>query len=80
MGAQKFTGAQKLLRGHDASASLRHPQMAPGPHTCTVRQKHDRMKLCCRRRTARRAVSVRILPTAAQLSERAAQRIHNKSN
>jgi len=29
MGAQKFMGAQKLLRGHDASASLRHPQMAP---------------------------------------------------
>ena len=29
-GAQKFTGAQKLLRGHDASASFRHPQMAPG--------------------------------------------------
>ena len=28
-GAQKFMGAQKLLRGHDASASLRHPQMAP---------------------------------------------------
>jgi len=27
--AQKFMGAQKLLRGHDASASLRHPQMAP---------------------------------------------------
>ena len=25
-------GAQKLLRGHDARASLRHPQMAPG--TC----------------------------------------------
>jgi len=23
-------GAGKLLRGHDASASLRHPQMAPG--------------------------------------------------
>ena len=23
-------GAQKLLRGHDASASLRHPQIAPG--------------------------------------------------
>jgi len=23
-------GAQKLLRGHDASASLRHPQTAPG--------------------------------------------------
>ena len=23
-------GAQKLLRGHDASASLRHPQMASG--------------------------------------------------
>ena len=23
-------GAQKLLRGHDASSSLRHPQMAPG--------------------------------------------------
>ena len=22
-------GAQRLLRGHDASASLRHPQMAP---------------------------------------------------
>ena len=30
MGAQKFMGAQKLLRGHDASASLRHPQMALG--------------------------------------------------
>jgi len=30
MGAQKFMGAQKLLRGHDASASLRYPQMAPG--------------------------------------------------
>jgi len=30
MGAQKFMGAQKLLRGHDASASLRHPQMAHG--------------------------------------------------
>ena len=30
MGAQKFMGAQKLLRGHDASASLRHRQMAPG--------------------------------------------------
>jgi len=29
MGAQKFMGAQKLLRGHDASASLRHRQMAP---------------------------------------------------
>jgi len=29
MGAQKFMGAQKLHRGHDASASLRHPQMAP---------------------------------------------------
>jgi len=29
MGAQKFMGAQKLLRDHDASASLRHPQMAP---------------------------------------------------
>jgi len=32
MGAQKFMGAQKLLWGHDASASLRHPQMAPGWH------------------------------------------------
>jgi len=32
MGAQKFMGAQKLLRGHDASASLRHPQMAPNTH------------------------------------------------
>ena len=31
MGAQKFMGAQKLLRGHDASASLRHPQMSPDP-------------------------------------------------
>jgi len=30
MGAQKFMGAQKLLRDHNASASLRHPQMAPG--------------------------------------------------
>jgi len=29
MRAQKFMGAQKLLGGHDASASLRHPQMAP---------------------------------------------------
>jgi len=29
-GAQKFAAAQKLLRGHDASASLRHPRMAPG--------------------------------------------------
>ena len=29
-GAQKFMGAQKLRRGRDASASLRHPQMAPG--------------------------------------------------
>jgi len=29
-GAQKFMGAQKLLRGHDASVSLRHLQMAPG--------------------------------------------------
>jgi len=29
MGAQKFMGAQKLLRGRDASSSLRHPQMAP---------------------------------------------------
>ena len=29
MGAQKFMGAQKLLRGHDASALLRRPQMAP---------------------------------------------------
>jgi len=28
-GVQKFLGAQKLLKGHDASASLRHPQMAP---------------------------------------------------
>jgi len=28
-GAQKFMGAQKLLRGHDANASLRHLQMAP---------------------------------------------------
>ena len=35
MGAQKFMGAQKLLRGHDASASLRHPQMAPARiHGC----------------------------------------------
>jgi len=32
MGAQKFMGAQKLLWGHDASASLRHPQMAPDTH------------------------------------------------
>jgi len=24
-------GAQKLLRGHDATALLRHPQMAPVP-------------------------------------------------
>ena len=30
-------GAQKLLRGHDASASLRHPQMAPGP--CRLHKK-----------------------------------------
>jgi len=30
MGAQKIHRAQKLLTGHDASASLRHPQMAPG--------------------------------------------------
>jgi len=29
MEAQKFMGAQKLLMGHDASASLRGPQMAP---------------------------------------------------
>ena len=28
-GAQKFMGVQKLLKGNDASASLRHPQMAP---------------------------------------------------
>jgi len=33
MGAQKFMRAQKLLRGHDASASQRHPQMAPDTDT-----------------------------------------------
>jgi len=31
-GAQKFMGVQKLLRGHDVSASLRHLQMAPEPN------------------------------------------------
>ena len=34
MGAQKFMGAQKLLRGDDAIASLRHRQMAPGLSVC----------------------------------------------
>jgi len=29
---------QKLLRGHDASASLRHPQMAPGKDTGSGRE------------------------------------------
>jgi len=40
MGAQKFMGAQKLLTGHDASASLRHPQMAPelSLSQCIVRE------------------------------------------
>ena len=43
-GAQKFMGAQKLLRDHDASASLRHPQMAPGRDAIHVGQfytKHE---------------------------------------
>ena len=35
-------------------------------------------KLCYRRRTARRATSVEILSTAAQLMEQVVQQIHNK--
>ena len=44
-------GTQKLLRGHDASASLRHPQMVPGcatqfsnkSHAVLVKNSQDRM-------------------------------------
>jgi len=41
MGAQKFMGAQKLLRGHDVSASLRHPQMVPVYHSISVSLKTE---------------------------------------
>jgi len=41
MGAQKFMGAQKLLRGHDTSASLRHPQMAHVYHSISVSLKTE---------------------------------------
>jgi len=44
MGAQKFMGAQKLLRGHDASASLRHPQMAPDTHAMRLHVRETRWR------------------------------------
>ena len=40
----------------------------------------NKKKLCCRRRTARGAVSVEILPTAVKLQEQAVQQIQNKTD
>jgi len=50
-------GAQKLLRGHDASASLRHPQMAPDWRPFCTGQRHSRLGSDCAR-TERRMVEV----------------------
>jgi len=55
-GAQKFMGVQKLLRVHDASASLRHPQMAP-----------DRMFFLRRHRSTAKERIIR--PTVALISD-----------
>jgi len=45
-GAQKIMGAQKLRRGRDASASLRHPQMAPGFELRAWDRQTDRQTDC----------------------------------
>jgi len=74
MGAQKFMGAQKLLRGHDASASLRHPQLArdriccmPSPSVCNCYTRHDETVLS--RRVGRCCVIISFFSRTMQISQ-----------